>query len=127
MELSFWGNIGRRAPTQALEFGNTTDGPIRRSLTHVDPGVLDSRGAGTQLAISTERGFLMDEDRIAGKKKEIEGETQQKWGEAKDKARDVWEDVKDSSEDAADKAEDVYEDAIDGDSERETDQEAAAR
>ena len=35
----------------------------------------------------------MDSDRIEGKAKETEGEIQQKWGEAKDKARDTWEDV----------------------------------
>jgi len=33
-------------------------------------------------------------------------ETQQKWGEAKDKARDTWEDVKDKAEDIVDGAED---------------------
>ena len=33
----------------------------------------------------------MDSDRVEGKAKETEGEIQQKWGEAKDKARDAWE------------------------------------
>ena len=37
----------------------------------------------------------MDEDRIEGKGKELEGEAQQKWGEAKDTARDLWDDVTD--------------------------------
>ena len=34
----------------------------------------------------------MDSDRIEGKKKELEGEAQQGWGKAKDKAEDLKED-----------------------------------
>jgi uncharacterized protein YjbJ (UPF0337 family) len=52
------------------------------------------------------KGDAVDEDRVKGKSKEIEGEAQQKWGEGKDKARDVWEDVKDKAEDVVDRGED---------------------
>jgi uncharacterized protein YjbJ (UPF0337 family) len=52
------------------------------------------------------KGDTVDEDRVKGKSKEIEGEAQQKWGEGKDKARDVWEDVKDKAEDVVDRGED---------------------
>jgi len=45
---------------------------------------------------------LVDKDRVEGKKKETEGEIQQKWGEAKDKARDTWDDAKDKAEDMKD-------------------------
>ncbi len=48
----------------------------------------------------------MDSDRVEGKAKETEGELQQQWGEAKDKARDVWEDAKDKIDDIGDDAED---------------------
>jgi uncharacterized protein YjbJ (UPF0337 family) len=41
----------------------------------------------------------VDSDRIEGKKKELEGEAQQGWGKAKDKARDAWDDAKDKAED----------------------------
>ena len=37
----------------------------------------------------------MDEDRIEGKAKQVEGEVQESWGEAKDKAREMWDEVKD--------------------------------
>ncbi len=52
----------------------------------------------------------MDSDRIEGKKKELEGEGQQQWGKAKDKARDMWDDVKDEGEDIADDFDDDEED-----------------
>ena len=42
----------------------------------------------------------MDSDRIEGKMKELEGEGQQQWGKAKDKARDMWDDVRDEDDDA---------------------------
>jgi uncharacterized protein YjbJ (UPF0337 family) len=48
----------------------------------------------------------MDTDRIEGKSKELEGETQQKWADVKDAADDKWEDVKDKAEDIGDGAED---------------------
>jgi uncharacterized protein YjbJ (UPF0337 family) len=48
----------------------------------------------------------VDSDRVEGKAKETEGEIQQAWGKAKDKARDVWEDVTDKAEDVGDDAED---------------------
>jgi uncharacterized protein YjbJ (UPF0337 family) len=41
----------------------------------------------------------MDEDRVEGKEKELEGEAQQAWGKTKDKGRDVWEDAKDKLDD----------------------------
>jgi uncharacterized protein YjbJ (UPF0337 family) len=41
----------------------------------------------------------MDEDRVEGKEKELEGEAQQAWGKAKDEGRDVWEDAKDKLDD----------------------------
>lgn len=47
----------------------------------------------------------MDSDRLKGKKKEIEGEAQQGWGKAKDKARDAWDEVKERGEDAAEDTE----------------------
>lgn len=50
----------------------------------------------------------MDTDRVKGKKKELEGETRQKWGEAKDEARRAWEDVKDRSGDAIAEARDHW-------------------
>jgi uncharacterized protein YjbJ (UPF0337 family) len=37
----------------------------------------------------------VDDDRIKGKTKQVEGEAQETWGETKDKARDLWDDVKD--------------------------------
>ena len=48
----------------------------------------------------------MNEDRIEGKAKEVEGETQQSWGELKDKAEDAWSDAKDKGEDVVDEAKD---------------------
>ncbi|MBA2741432.1 MAG: CsbD family protein [Actinobacteria bacterium] len=56
----------------------------------------------------------MEQDRIEGKAKEVEGKitgdesreaegkTQSTWGEAKDKADDAWEDVKDKVGDMVD-------------------------
>jgi uncharacterized protein YjbJ (UPF0337 family) len=41
----------------------------------------------------------MDEDRVEGKEKELEGEAQQAWGKTKDKGRDVWKDAKDKLDD----------------------------
>jgi F0F1-type ATP synthase membrane subunit b/b' len=56
----------------------------------------------------------VDSDRIKGKKKELEGEAQQKWGEAKDRARRAWEDAKDRSREETDEARDHW-DAADDD------------
>jgi len=53
----------------------------------------------------------MNEDRIEGKAKEVEGETQQTWGELKDKAEDAWSDAKDKGEDAYEEVKD----RLDGD------------
>ena len=39
----------------------------------------------------------MDKDRVKGKEKELEGKTQQKWGESKGKARDTWDDAKEKA------------------------------
>jgi uncharacterized protein YjbJ (UPF0337 family) len=58
--------------------------------------------AGHAVDASDERTATMDSDQVEGKKKELEGEGQQQWGKAKDKARDVWEDAKDAGEDIAD-------------------------
>jgi hypothetical protein len=55
----------------------------------------------------------VNEDRIEGKAKEVEGETQQGWGKVKDKAEDAWSDVKDKADDAYDGAKD----RLDGDDE----------
>jgi len=38
----------------------------------------------------------MDEDRVEGKTKQLEGEAQEGWGKLKDKARDVADDAKDA-------------------------------
>jgi len=53
--------------------------------------------------VHQERNNAVDSDKLKGKKKEVEGEAQQKWGEAKDKARDTWDDAKDKGEDIADR------------------------
>ena len=37
----------------------------------------------------------MDQDRIEGKKKQMEGEAQEGWGKVKDKARDLADDAED--------------------------------
>jgi uncharacterized protein YjbJ (UPF0337 family) len=42
------------------------------------------------------KGDVVDEDRVKGKAKQGEGEIQETWGEAKDKARDMWDDAKDA-------------------------------
>jgi uncharacterized protein YjbJ (UPF0337 family) len=55
----------------------------------------------------------MNEDRIEGKAKEVEGETQQAWGKLKDKADDAWSDAKDKGEDAYEEVKD----RLDGDDE----------
>ena len=55
----------------------------------------------------------MDEDRIEGKAKQVEGEVQEGWGKAKDEAREGWDDVKDKSRELWDEAKDK----LDGDDE----------
>jgi uncharacterized protein YjbJ (UPF0337 family) len=55
----------------------------------------------------------MNEDRIEGKAKEVEGETQQTWGKLKDKAEDAWSDAKDKGEGAYEEVKD----RLDGDDE----------
>lgn len=37
----------------------------------------------------------MDDDRIEGKRKQMEGEAQEAWGKLKDRGRDLWDDVED--------------------------------
>jgi uncharacterized protein YjbJ (UPF0337 family) len=59
----------------------------------------------------------VDSDRVKGKGKELEGEAQQQWGKAKDKARDAWDDAKDKGEDLVD----------DLDEERDDEQEPASQ
>jgi uncharacterized protein YjbJ (UPF0337 family) len=63
----------------------------------------------------------MNKDRVEGKAKEVEGETQQSWGKLKDKAEDAWSDAKEKGEDVYDKAKD----RVDGDEEPVEDSEAA--
>jgi len=55
----------------------------------------------------------VNEDRIEGKAKEVEGETQQSWGNLKDKAEDAMSDAKDKGEDVYDEVKD----RLDGDDE----------
>ena len=76
----------------------------------------------------------MNEDQLEGKAKQAEGQTQESWGDAKDKAGDALDDVKDKAgdalDDAKDKADDAWDDAkdklgalkdkVDGDDEKET-------
>ena len=72
-----------------------------------------SRGAGAGIQAHPYEGADVDEDRIEGKAKQVEGEVQEGWGEAKDKARDLWDDVKDKAEDVKDDVQD----SLDGDDE----------
>ena len=44
----------------------------------------------------------MDKDRVEGKGKQLEGDVQETWGKAKDKARDTWDDAKDKADDMKD-------------------------
>jgi len=45
------------------------------------------------------------DDKLEGKKKQVEGKAQETWGDVKDKAGDVWEDAKDEVDDLRDKDE----------------------
>ena len=69
------------------------------------PPVCSPAVEGMSGSTAPPKGATVDQDRIEGKEKELEGETQQKWGEAKDKARDAWGDVKDKADDVADEVE----------------------
>ena len=57
----------------------------------------------------------MDTDRAEGKKKELEGKTQQAWADVKDAVDDVWEDAKDAGEDLVDDAKDRRDDTDEDD------------
>jgi uncharacterized protein YjbJ (UPF0337 family) len=52
----------------------------------------------------------MDQDRIEGKTKQMEGEAQEGWGKLKDKARDVADDVEDLFDRDEDDEDEVDED-----------------
>jgi uncharacterized protein YjbJ (UPF0337 family) len=97
-------------------------GSLRRSRENP----FRAREVGADTRQPTEKEGLVDNDRVKGKGKQIEGKTQEKWGEAKDKARDTWDDAKDKTDDWRDDAEEKADDMRD-DRERDREAERASR
>jgi uncharacterized protein YjbJ (UPF0337 family) len=71
-------------------------------------------GPGHALEAIEKRRHPVNEDRVKGKVKEVEGESQQAWGKVKDKAddaKDMGEDLVDEAKDRLDRDEETSDDA----------------